>query len=334
MERAGAGPDSGRPACPARRSSTAWRKLTPSERITQSSTEPPAWHAPRQCHRFLAGLTTSDGSRSSWNGQRPTRSEPAFLSSTPEAATRASRATSFFSRSTSWSAIRALPPPAQLARPERAKAAETATRAVVNRSEDLLDQRRAQQRFVQALAGHIDHQVEAHDRRALALGAQVQPGPGAVSGGRGQGRQLFFRERMGVTGGLPVRGGDGGEGLPGPAPGVVGGQHQTDITAARQGHLQSQAPVGVGVGEGGFGAVYGQAQPELAGPGVGATGKVHWSSSSQRSSRGQLCRRLPEARLASRRDPRKKYRSYTWAQTYIHQIVSWCKEVGTGRQAG
>ena len=48
-----------------RSSSTAWRKDTPSERITQSITEPPVRHAPRQCQRFFAGVTTSDGSRSS-----------------------------------------------------------------------------------------------------------------------------------------------------------------------------------------------------------------------------------------------------------------------------
>jgi hypothetical protein len=49
----------------ARKSSTAWRKDTPSTFITQSITEPPVWHAPRQCHSFFAGLTTSDGVRSS-----------------------------------------------------------------------------------------------------------------------------------------------------------------------------------------------------------------------------------------------------------------------------
>jgi hypothetical protein len=30
--------------------------------ITQSITEPPVSHAPRQWHRFFFGLTTSDGS--------------------------------------------------------------------------------------------------------------------------------------------------------------------------------------------------------------------------------------------------------------------------------
>ena len=28
--------------------------------MTQSMTVPPAWHAPRQCQRFLLGVTTSD----------------------------------------------------------------------------------------------------------------------------------------------------------------------------------------------------------------------------------------------------------------------------------
>jgi hypothetical protein len=47
------------------------------------------------------------------------------------------------------------------------------------------------------------------------------------------------------------------------------------MTAGLQGHLQSQAPAGVGVGEGGFGAVYGQAQLELAGPGLSGTRNLH-----------------------------------------------------------
>ena len=60
----------------ARSNSTAWRKLTPSARITQSITVPPALHAPRQCHRFFSGVITSDGLRSSWNGHSPIRSAP------------------------------------------------------------------------------------------------------------------------------------------------------------------------------------------------------------------------------------------------------------------
>ena len=40
----------------------------PSARITQSIAVPPALHAPRQCQRFFAGVMTSDGLRSSWNG--------------------------------------------------------------------------------------------------------------------------------------------------------------------------------------------------------------------------------------------------------------------------
>ncbi len=50
--RFGAGP-SLEVRAPLRSSSTAWRKLTPSARITQSITLPPAAHAPMQCHRFL-----------------------------------------------------------------------------------------------------------------------------------------------------------------------------------------------------------------------------------------------------------------------------------------
>ena len=38
--------------------------------MTQSITEPPVWQAPRQCHRFFFGLTTSEGSWSSWKGQQ------------------------------------------------------------------------------------------------------------------------------------------------------------------------------------------------------------------------------------------------------------------------
>src|SRR5437763_1466762 len=49
------------PGSAVRSSSTACRKLSPSRRITQSITEPPAWHAPRQCQRFFAGVITSEG---------------------------------------------------------------------------------------------------------------------------------------------------------------------------------------------------------------------------------------------------------------------------------
>jgi ParB family transcriptional regulator, chromosome partitioning protein len=38
------------------------RALKPSARITQSITLPPVWHAPRQCQRFLSGVTTKLGS--------------------------------------------------------------------------------------------------------------------------------------------------------------------------------------------------------------------------------------------------------------------------------
>jgi hypothetical protein len=52
-------PSGGRSDC---RSSAAWRNETPSVRITQSITEPPASQAPRQCQRFLAGVITRLGS--------------------------------------------------------------------------------------------------------------------------------------------------------------------------------------------------------------------------------------------------------------------------------
>lgn len=68
--RFGAGP-SPEVGAPLRSSSTACRKLTPSARITQSITLPPAAHAPMQCHSFFAGEITRLGSRSSWNGQSP-----------------------------------------------------------------------------------------------------------------------------------------------------------------------------------------------------------------------------------------------------------------------
>ena len=88
VERAATGP--ARPgvmtgAAPARSNSTAWRKLTPWVRITQSITEPPTWHAPMQCQRFFAGVTTSEGVSSSWNGQHPTRSAPGLLERHPGA---------------------------------------------------------------------------------------------------------------------------------------------------------------------------------------------------------------------------------------------------------
>jgi hypothetical protein len=40
-----------------------------------------------QCHSPFDGVTTSEGVSSSWNGQRPIRSAPAFFSSTPERST-------------------------------------------------------------------------------------------------------------------------------------------------------------------------------------------------------------------------------------------------------
>ncbi len=96
---------------PSRSSSTACRNETPSVRITQSMTLPPVWHSPRQCHRFLAGDTTSEGLRSSWKGHRPARSAPALRSSTPRACTRETSDTSVFSRSISASGTLATLPP-------------------------------------------------------------------------------------------------------------------------------------------------------------------------------------------------------------------------------
>ena len=81
---------------PQRSTSTAWRKLTPWAFITQSITDPPTWQAPRQCHRPLEGVTTSEGVSSSWNGQRPTRSLPLASSTTPERVTSSARSTSAF----------------------------------------------------------------------------------------------------------------------------------------------------------------------------------------------------------------------------------------------
>jgi len=69
----------------ARSNSTAWRKLTPLARITQSMAVPPTLQAPRQCHRFFAGVMTSDGVRSSWKGHLPRRSAPCRVSLIPRA---------------------------------------------------------------------------------------------------------------------------------------------------------------------------------------------------------------------------------------------------------
>jgi hypothetical protein len=86
----GRGPERGR-RLPERSSSTAWRKLTPWVRITQSMTDPPAWHAPRQCHRFLAGLTTSEGSSVVVERAAAHQVRPGLLELHPGAATRASQ---------------------------------------------------------------------------------------------------------------------------------------------------------------------------------------------------------------------------------------------------
>ena len=92
----------------ARSRSTASRKGMPSNRITQSITDPPAWHAPRQCHRFAFGLITSDGVLSSWNGQQPIRSRPCRLSTIPAASTLASYGTRSLSCSNSESGMRGM----------------------------------------------------------------------------------------------------------------------------------------------------------------------------------------------------------------------------------
>ena len=47
--------------------------------MIQSMTEPPVLQAPRQCHRFFSGVRTSEGSRSLWKGQRPTRLAPCLV---------------------------------------------------------------------------------------------------------------------------------------------------------------------------------------------------------------------------------------------------------------
>ena len=63
---------------------------------------------PKQCHRFLVVVTTRLAVSSSWKGQRPSLSLPDFFSSMPEASTRRSTLTSFFSRSSSVSGMRAI----------------------------------------------------------------------------------------------------------------------------------------------------------------------------------------------------------------------------------
>src|ERR1035437_3809059 len=89
------------------RSSTAWRKLTPFLRMTQSI-GPPPMPQPKQCQRFLAGVTTSEAVSSSWKGHLPVKSLPDFFSVMPEASTRRCTDTSLFSRSISLSGIRAI----------------------------------------------------------------------------------------------------------------------------------------------------------------------------------------------------------------------------------
>jgi len=110
VERFGPAPAGETAGLPSRSSSTACRKLTPSTRITQSITDPPVEHAPMQCHRFFAGVTTKLGSESSWNGQHPTRSLPTRRSSMPRAFTNDASDTSVFSRSISASGTLATPP--------------------------------------------------------------------------------------------------------------------------------------------------------------------------------------------------------------------------------
>src|SRR5271156_2411035 len=89
-------------------SSKAWRKLTPSARITQSNTLPPSPHSPLQCHTFCTGSMHKLGFRSSWNGHNPMSSLPRRFSFTPRASARRSRETSRFSRLISSSGIRAI----------------------------------------------------------------------------------------------------------------------------------------------------------------------------------------------------------------------------------
>src|SRR5271167_4586573 len=72
--------------------------------------------APRQCHRFFAGVTTNEGVLSSWKGQRPMRSLPCFLKATPHASARRCTEISDFSRSTTSTGIRAIGSPKNLSR--------------------------------------------------------------------------------------------------------------------------------------------------------------------------------------------------------------------------
>lgn len=70
-------------------------------------TDPPAWHAPRQCHTFFAGDTSSEGVLSSWNGHRPNKSAPCRANPTPQPSTNRANDTSAFSRVISTSGTRA-----------------------------------------------------------------------------------------------------------------------------------------------------------------------------------------------------------------------------------
>jgi len=67
---------------------------------------PPPMPQPKQCHKFLAGVTTRLAVASSWNGHRPSQSLPDFFSSMPEASTRRSTDTLLFSRSIPGSGMR------------------------------------------------------------------------------------------------------------------------------------------------------------------------------------------------------------------------------------
>ena len=88
-----------------RSNSTACRNETPWAVITQSIGPPPRPHAPRQCHRFLLGVITSDGLESSWNGHAPTRSLPCLRSTTPQPSTSRCTDTSALSLASSASGI-------------------------------------------------------------------------------------------------------------------------------------------------------------------------------------------------------------------------------------
>ena len=92
-----------------RNNSTACRNDTPWAVITQSIGPPPRRQAPRQCHKFLAGVTTSDGESSSWNGHFPIRSLPCERSSTPQPSTSRCTDTSALIRANSPSGMRATP---------------------------------------------------------------------------------------------------------------------------------------------------------------------------------------------------------------------------------